>query len=215
MELSICVYFFSATMQCIAAGSHILNHELESEELRPFAIELSKTIHNVRVAIREQCLTDRETYSQKVYTCTYNTIGRYSIGNTIETSHLTVFSRLLSWLWGSFEGHSSGLCIVMCEDVWGTSDRDVSKMCEVEVGGRTSNNLVRHTTLYETTYINLDCIHMGWYCTKVHHSSLGYAKVYYMPTPHLSTYYSYVRDLPIVWFIVHPHTHTHTHTLSP
>lgn len=52
--------------QCIAAGSHILNHELESEQLRPFAVQLSKAISRVRVAIKEQCLTNRQVYTQKV-----------------------------------------------------------------------------------------------------------------------------------------------------
>jgi len=31
-------------VQCIAAGSHIANHELESFELRPYATDLSKCI---------------------------------------------------------------------------------------------------------------------------------------------------------------------------
>ena len=53
-------------MQCIAAGSHILNHELESEQLRPFAVQVSKAISRVRVALKEQCLTNRHIYSQKV-----------------------------------------------------------------------------------------------------------------------------------------------------
>ena len=52
--------------QCIAAGSHILNHELESEQLRPFAVQLSKTISRVRAALKEQCLTNRQVYNQKV-----------------------------------------------------------------------------------------------------------------------------------------------------
>ncbi|CAI8050700.1 Lateral signaling target protein 2 homolog [Geodia barretti] len=52
--------------ECIAAGSHILNHELESEQLRPFAVQLSKTISRVRAALKEQCLTNRQVYSQKL-----------------------------------------------------------------------------------------------------------------------------------------------------
>lgn len=57
---------YLSSLQCIAAGSHILNHELESEQLRPFALQLSKAISRVRVAIKEQCLTNRQTYTQKV-----------------------------------------------------------------------------------------------------------------------------------------------------
>lgn len=43
-----------------------MNHELESEELRPFALQLSKAISRVRMALKEQCLTNREVYPQKV-----------------------------------------------------------------------------------------------------------------------------------------------------
>ena len=56
----------SHPIQCIAAGSHILNHELESEQLRPFAVQLSKAISRVRVTLKEQCLTNRHVYNQKV-----------------------------------------------------------------------------------------------------------------------------------------------------
>lgn len=53
-------------VQCIAAGSHIANHELESFELRPYATDLSKCIAKVRCALREQCFVSRGTYSQNV-----------------------------------------------------------------------------------------------------------------------------------------------------
>lgn len=53
-------------LQCIAAGSHIANHEPESEELRPHATQLSKSIAKVRNALREQCFTNRGSYPQKV-----------------------------------------------------------------------------------------------------------------------------------------------------
>ncbi|KAL5471008.1 hypothetical protein EMCRGX_G029079 [Ephydatia muelleri] len=52
--------------ECIAAGSHIANHEAESVELRPHASNLTKYMSQVREAIREQCFTDRLTYSEKL-----------------------------------------------------------------------------------------------------------------------------------------------------
>lgn len=52
--------------ECIAAGSHIANHEVESVELRPHAINLTKYMAQVREAIREQCFTDRLAYSEKL-----------------------------------------------------------------------------------------------------------------------------------------------------
>lgn len=61
-------FFLRGGAQCIAAGSHIANHEAESVELRPHAINLTKYMCQVREAIREQCFTDRLTYSQKVCT---------------------------------------------------------------------------------------------------------------------------------------------------
>ena len=54
-------------MQCIAAGSHIANHELESAELRPYAIQVSKMVTKVRQALREECFTNKtRVYPQKV-----------------------------------------------------------------------------------------------------------------------------------------------------
>ena len=63
--------------QCIAAGSHIANHEAESVELRPHASNLTKYMSQVREAIREQCFTDRLAYSEKV--CFTNTCIRRSV----------------------------------------------------------------------------------------------------------------------------------------
>lgn len=52
--------------QCIAAGSHIANHEAESTELRPYATHLSKIITKVRQALRVQSYVNREEYPKKV-----------------------------------------------------------------------------------------------------------------------------------------------------
>ena len=56
----------SHPLQCIAAGSHIANHELESAELRPFATHLSKVITKVRQALRLQSYVNRVEYPSKV-----------------------------------------------------------------------------------------------------------------------------------------------------
>lgn len=53
-------------VQCIAAGSHIANHEVESAELRPYATHLSKVITKVRQALRLQSCVNRDQYPQKV-----------------------------------------------------------------------------------------------------------------------------------------------------
>ena len=54
--------------QCIAAGSHIANHEVESTELRPYAIQVSKMVTKVRQALREECFTNKTgIYPQKVH----------------------------------------------------------------------------------------------------------------------------------------------------
>lgn len=42
--------------ECLAAGSAILNRELESTEMRPLAKAVTKSLDNVRNLIREQCL---------------------------------------------------------------------------------------------------------------------------------------------------------------
>ena len=60
-------FFFVLFPQCIAAGSHIANHELESAELRPYAIQVSKMVTKVRQALREECFTNKTgAYPQKV-----------------------------------------------------------------------------------------------------------------------------------------------------
>ena len=58
--------FFSSSLQCIAAGSHIAHHEWESNELRPYAVHLTECIQKVREALREQCKKDCETYPETV-----------------------------------------------------------------------------------------------------------------------------------------------------
>ena len=57
-------------VQCIAAGSHIANHELESTELRPYAVQVSKMVTKVRQSLREECVTNKTgSYPQKVPNC--------------------------------------------------------------------------------------------------------------------------------------------------
>ncbi|KAH8417834.1 hypothetical protein KR222_006718, partial [Zaprionus bogoriensis] len=42
--------------ECLAAGSSILNRESESKEMRPLAQAVTKSLGNVRVLLRDQCL---------------------------------------------------------------------------------------------------------------------------------------------------------------
>lgn len=56
----------SLPMQCIAVGSHIANHETESAQLRPYAIQLSRCIAKVRQTLMEHCFSNRTSYPQKV-----------------------------------------------------------------------------------------------------------------------------------------------------
>ena len=54
-------------LQCIAAGSHIANHEAESIELRPYAVNLSKVVTKVRQALRLRTfVTKQHVFPQKV-----------------------------------------------------------------------------------------------------------------------------------------------------
>ena len=48
-------------MQCLAAGSSILNRESESIHMRPLAKAVTKTIENVRNLLREQVICTAQT----------------------------------------------------------------------------------------------------------------------------------------------------------
>ncbi|KAK2499743.1 hypothetical protein MC885_017532 [Smutsia gigantea] len=51
---------------CLAAGSIIMNRELESMAMRPLAKELTRSLEDVRGALRDQALRDLGTYTEKM-----------------------------------------------------------------------------------------------------------------------------------------------------
>ncbi|GFY40745.1 lateral signaling target protein 2 homolog [Trichonephila inaurata madagascariensis] len=52
--------------ECLAAGSNIINRELESASMRPLAKALTRALENVRCLLREQALKNGPGYSDKV-----------------------------------------------------------------------------------------------------------------------------------------------------
>ncbi|XP_071827684.1 lateral signaling target protein 2 homolog isoform X2 [Apostichopus japonicus] len=52
--------------ECLAAGSVILNREIESAALRPLARFLTRTIDSLRMILRDHCYKNTTTYSTKV-----------------------------------------------------------------------------------------------------------------------------------------------------
>lgn len=52
--------------QCLAAGSIIMNRELESMAMRPLAKELTRSLEDVRGTLRDQALRDLNTYTEKM-----------------------------------------------------------------------------------------------------------------------------------------------------
>ncbi|XP_064630520.1 lateral signaling target protein 2 homolog isoform X2 [Lineus longissimus] len=52
--------------ECLAAGSSIMNHEIESASMRPLARALTRTLDNLRSMIRDQCLRNSSQYTEKI-----------------------------------------------------------------------------------------------------------------------------------------------------
>lgn len=53
-------------LQCLAAGSSILNRELESTTMRPLAKAFTKSLENVRNLLREQCFRNPPEFTEKI-----------------------------------------------------------------------------------------------------------------------------------------------------
>ncbi|XP_034489235.1 lateral signaling target protein 2 homolog [Drosophila innubila] len=53
--------------ECLAAGSSILNRESESKEMRPLAQAVTKSLGNVRVLLRDQCLRNNVPNSKTLH----------------------------------------------------------------------------------------------------------------------------------------------------
>lgn len=69
-KLLLVIYCFSfidwGALQCLAAGSSILNRETESAAMRPLAKALAKSLETVRELLREQCLRNSMDFSDKL-----------------------------------------------------------------------------------------------------------------------------------------------------
>jgi len=53
--------------ECLAAGSSIMNKEFESEQMRPLAKAVTKTLEKVRSYLREQCLSPTPHYTEDIH----------------------------------------------------------------------------------------------------------------------------------------------------
>jgi len=53
--------------ECLAAGSSIMNKEFESEQMRPLAKAVTKTLEKVRSYLREQCLSPTPHYTEEIH----------------------------------------------------------------------------------------------------------------------------------------------------
>ncbi|ESN93889.1 hypothetical protein HELRODRAFT_88003 [Helobdella robusta] len=54
------------TLQCLAAGSSILNREVESASMRPLARALTQHIDELRSLLRVQCLKNQSSYNEMI-----------------------------------------------------------------------------------------------------------------------------------------------------
>uniref|UniRef100_UPI00358F55FB LOW QUALITY PROTEIN: lateral signaling target protein 2 homolog n=1 Tax=Myxine glutinosa TaxID=7769 RepID=UPI00358F55FB len=54
--------------ECLAAGSIIMNREVESLAMRPLARQLTRALEDVRSLLRDQCLRDLNLYPQRLRT---------------------------------------------------------------------------------------------------------------------------------------------------
>lgn len=53
--------------ECLAAGSSIMNKEFESEQMRPLAKAVTKTLEKVRSFLRTQCLSPTPHYTEEIH----------------------------------------------------------------------------------------------------------------------------------------------------
>ena len=58
-------------MQCLAAGSSILNREVESASMRPLAKTLTQHLDSLRSLLREQCLRNQNKFTDKVLSASH------------------------------------------------------------------------------------------------------------------------------------------------
>lgn len=53
-------------LKCLAAGSNIIDHEFESEAIRPLAKNLTAHLDNLRHLLKDQCLRNPSAYPEKL-----------------------------------------------------------------------------------------------------------------------------------------------------
>ena len=58
--------FLIAFIQCLAAGSSIMNREVESASMRPLAKALTRHLDLLRSSLRDQCLKNQNSYTDKI-----------------------------------------------------------------------------------------------------------------------------------------------------
>jgi len=60
---------FHVCVQCLAAGSSIMNREVESASMRPLAKTLTRHLDSLRSLLREQCFRNQNKFTDKVTLC--------------------------------------------------------------------------------------------------------------------------------------------------
>lgn len=65
---SLCIIILSllVPVQCLAAGSIIMNREIESIAMRPLAKDLTRSLEEVRNITRDQALRDLNLYTDRM-----------------------------------------------------------------------------------------------------------------------------------------------------
>lgn len=60
------IYDIHVPSQCLAAGSIIMNREIESIAMRPLAKDLTRSLEEVRNITRDQALRDLNLYTDRM-----------------------------------------------------------------------------------------------------------------------------------------------------
>jgi len=66
MTMSMLVANVCMHVQCLAAGSSIMNREVESASMRPLAKTLTRHLDSLRSQLREQCFRNQNKFTDKV-----------------------------------------------------------------------------------------------------------------------------------------------------
>lgn len=64
----LCSLYFKNILQCLTAGSNIIDHEAESEAIRPMARELTRHLDQLRELLKIQSLKGTTHYPDKIKT---------------------------------------------------------------------------------------------------------------------------------------------------